>query len=73
MKNYECPECGYQTQADDWRYCSRGHKEAAMYEVLHWDHKTRKDLLATITPKKFDPSKSDESNLIKNITMQSSD
>jgi len=48
MRDYECPECGFVMQVDDWRYCSAGHDEVAMYEILHWDNKTRLEKLAIV-------------------------
>jgi hypothetical protein len=43
MRVYECPECGKVKESDDWLWCSRGHKEVGMYEILHLG---REELLA---------------------------
>lgn len=41
MKMYECPECGKIMQSRDWPYCSKRHKEIAMYQVLDWGRNGR--------------------------------
>ena len=45
MRNFECALCGKSKLAEDWPYCNNGHEEFGMYEVLHWDHATRKELM----------------------------
>jgi hypothetical protein len=47
MKLFECALCGRRVEAKDWPYCSVGHPEGAMYEILRFSNQEQAGLLTS--------------------------
>jgi endogenous inhibitor of DNA gyrase (YacG/DUF329 family) len=57
MNLYECAHCGRRVEAKKWPYCSKGHKETGMYQIMRLGNQERTELLAEQNKEKYTPSK----------------